>query len=355
MKKSLLVFTLLLSALSVVAQDAAVPNGVIVNLGTVTGSPSSLTFSISWDKADMPSVWSDSVWILVDHRATDNNTMGQVPLNMASISVSDASGPYTLGTYTNNSRGFYLVGNAKTATSGSFSATVKVAAANTFTKDISASGACVYALNYPPKASYSSDGKTITFIGTPETVKGTITNGDDTKDITMGFVTDPVTGLTSFTFPEGYYLKEFTDATGAPGFIDCKIPAAPAVASVPSSCGCNAFTLTASSSEENVTLEWYSVQAGGTPVSTDASYTTDLLKAPATFYAAARSTKGGCVSATRTSALAQVFLVSSAGNLPTSSTWQAGDPTVTKAGQIGSQENTSGAAVAPGVIGVANN
>ncbi|MFH6994065.1 gliding motility-associated C-terminal domain-containing protein [Flavobacterium sp. FlaQc-48] len=59
-------------------------------------------------------------------------------------------------------------------------------------------------------------------------------------------------------------------------------------------------TLNASTSEANVTLDWYDVPTGGIKLLGDSNtFTTPILTATKTYYVESRSTIGGCVSATR--------------------------------------------------------
>ena len=59
-------------------------------------------------------------------------------------------------------------------------------------------------------------------------------------------------------------------------------------------------TLNASTSEANVTLDWYDVPTGGTKLLGDSNtFTTPILTATKTYYVESRSTVGACVSATR--------------------------------------------------------
>ncbi|MBF4464030.1 gliding motility-associated C-terminal domain-containing protein [Flavobacterium sp. LC2016-12] len=59
-------------------------------------------------------------------------------------------------------------------------------------------------------------------------------------------------------------------------------------------------TLTASTTEANVVLDWYDVPTGGTKLLGDSNtFTTPILTATKTYYVESRNTAGGCVSATR--------------------------------------------------------
>ncbi|KAF2508771.1 hypothetical protein EYY60_16760, partial [Flavobacterium zhairuonense] len=60
-------------------------------------------------------------------------------------------------------------------------------------------------------------------------------------------------------------------------------------------------TLSATTSEAGVTLNWYDVPTGGTAIATNTStFTTPILTATKTYYVETQSATGGCVSASRT-------------------------------------------------------
>jgi len=80
------------------------------------------------------------------------------------------------------------------------------------------------------------------------------------------------------------------------------VPEAPTVTAQGGStvCSASAATLTASSTDPNVSFNWYTVATGGTPVFTGATYITPVITATTTYYAEAVSNTLGCASFTRT-------------------------------------------------------
>ena len=179
------------------AQNGVSISNLVVDAGTVT-------FNVSWDKNNVPAIWSDTVWVLVDYNTV--GTMTRLPLSPgATLTATSAPGVAKVMEVPGNNKGVWVVGNARSA--GNFSATVKLLTA---TADVGA--ACAYASNYPPVGEYTSV-TDITFRGTrPYDVVLKHTDGS-----TM--VTQVAGG--SFTIPAGYTVESFTDKTGAPGFIVC--------------------------------------------------------------------------------------------------------------------------------------
>jgi hypothetical protein len=104
-----------------------------------------------------------------------------------------------------NNKGVWVVGNARNALSGSFSATVQL-----LTATANIAGACAYASNYPPMANYNGD--VYVFTGTPMY--------DITLKHTDGSKTHTQSG-SPFFVPSNYTLFSFTDKTDAPGKINC--------------------------------------------------------------------------------------------------------------------------------------
>ncbi|MDR2449136.1 MAG: hypothetical protein LBD52_04175 [Prevotellaceae bacterium] len=185
------------------AQNGVMVSGLDVNAGTVT-------FKVSWarNSPGMPSVWSDSVWVFVDY----NNAAGamkRLPLMLnagATLTETSAPGVGKLVEVPGNNQGMWVIGNAKSASSGSFSATVKLFTAATVT------GACAYASNYPPTGEYIDSGSIIHFTGTPPydlVLKHT--NGTTKSWISAG---------NYFVQPD-YTLQSFIDKTGMPGTLKC--------------------------------------------------------------------------------------------------------------------------------------
>jgi uncharacterized protein (TIGR02145 family) len=178
-------------------------NGVtIANLAVRAGSPTTVTFDVSWNKTPMPTVWSDTVWVWVDYNK--NGVMERLPmLSGATLTTTSAPGVGKLIAVSGNNKGVWVVGNARGT--GSFSATVRL-----LTSIADVAGACAYASNYPPAAEYASNDK-IEFTGTsPYDIQLAKPDG--------GSVT--VKAGDTFLLPCNYTVTSFTDATGTPGVID---------------------------------------------------------------------------------------------------------------------------------------
>jgi uncharacterized protein (TIGR02145 family) len=183
-------------------------NGVTLgNLVVNTGSPTTVTFNVSWDKnaTSMPSVWSDTVWVFVDHN--EGGVMKRLELLSAgaTLTATSAPGEGRVEQLAGNHTGVRVIGNART--NSSFSATVRLLTATT-----NVAGACAYASNYPPVGEYVAGGSAMSFTGTPM----------------YKIVLRPASGNTFTANSDGLYtiqagdtIKSFTDKTGAPGIIKC--------------------------------------------------------------------------------------------------------------------------------------
>jgi hypothetical protein len=154
------------------------------------------------------------VWVFVDY----NNGAGKMErLLLSSAKLTASSWPAASVTFgkDGNNKGAWVVGNAKTTASGSFSATVQLLTA---TADLA--GVCVYASNYPPVGEYITPTQ-LAFTGTPNyNLVLTHANGSTYSGMSDG----------TFDVPPGDTLKTFTDKTGAPGTFYCIPPVAPTVA-----------------------------------------------------------------------------------------------------------------------------
>jgi hypothetical protein len=176
--------------------------GLAVNAGTVT-------FNVSWNKNNAPALWSDTAWVFVDYN--DAGVMKRLPLSTgATLTATSAPGVGKVVEISGNTDGVWVVGNARDASSGSFSATVKLHTATT-----TATGACVYASNYPPVGEYTS-ATHISFTGTAPYKMILKDNGNN---ITTVSITS-----SSYVVPPGYTVQGFSDKTGAPGILKC-VPA----------------------------------------------------------------------------------------------------------------------------------
>jgi hypothetical protein len=185
--------------------SATAQNGVTVsNLNVSAGT---VTFNVSWKKANMPPLWSDTVWVFVDYN--NAGKMERLLLSGATLTAPSWTAAKMIFGKDDNKQGAWVVGNARSATSGSFSTTVKL-----FTFTAAVGGACAYASNYPPVGKYTSVTE-VEFTGTPmynivlkHEGGGTMTRISDSP----------------FSVPASYTVQSFTDATGAPGNISYFTP-----------------------------------------------------------------------------------------------------------------------------------
>jgi uncharacterized protein (TIGR02145 family) len=192
MKKNLLLIMLCCPVM------LAAQNGVTVsNLAVSNGSPSTVTFDVSWKNTGMPVPWSDTVWVFVDYN--NNGVMERLSVTGATTSAG------TVTKISDNDKGVWIAGNART--NGSFSATVKL-----FTAIKDVGGACVYGSNYPPVGKYTAADK-IEFTGTPE-YKVVLEKSDKST------YTATVHKDESLSIPSGEVALSFIDKTGAPGMFE---------------------------------------------------------------------------------------------------------------------------------------
>jgi uncharacterized protein (TIGR02145 family) len=183
---------------ALMAQNGVTMSGLAVDAGTVT-------FNVSWDKnnANMPALWSDTVWVFVDYNKAGK--MERLPLaSGATLTATSAPGVGKVMEIPGNNNGVWVVGNARN--SGSFSATVQL-----LTGITNMGGACVYGSNYPPVGEYISAAE-ISFTGTPE--YNIVLKHSDGSTVTV-------------QSNKNYYLQpddallSFSDKTGAPGIFKC--------------------------------------------------------------------------------------------------------------------------------------
>jgi uncharacterized protein (TIGR02145 family) len=192
MKKILLLIMCIPAILS------AQTNGVTVgNLVVTTGSPTTVTFDVSWAPLTPPAVWSDTVWVFVDHN--DNGTMKRLELLSAGATLTATSAPDDgrVEQLAGNTKGVRVIGDARI--NSSFSATVQLLTATT-----NVAGACAYASNYPPVAEYAT-ASSVTFTGTPP--------------FDLKLSTGNVSVQAGYELVGSQTLVSFTDKTGAPGII----------------------------------------------------------------------------------------------------------------------------------------
>ena len=194
---------LFLYPMTLPAQNGVTVSGLVINAGTAT-------FNVSWDKNNVPPVWSDTVWVFVDYNK--NGVMTRLPLR-AGATLTTHTAPDDVGKVIEvpgNDQGVWVVGDARSA--GNFSATVKLLTA---AAPGTSPGACAYASNYPPVGRYTT-ATSVSFTGTPM-YKIVLKETGGT-----GILTEYSDG--SYTIRAGYAIQSFTDATGAPGTFYCTMP-----------------------------------------------------------------------------------------------------------------------------------
>jgi hypothetical protein len=200
MKKNLLLM-MLCCPMVLAAQNGVTVSNLAVSNGTVT-------FNVSWNKDAMPvALWSDTVWVFVDYNNAGKTE--RLPLLPGATLTATSPGGKVIEEPGNN-QGVWVAGNAQDV--GAFSATVKL-----LTVPAEVAGACAYASNYPPVGEYTS-ATDISFTGTPEyeIALEEITSGNTSTTYSNG----------AFTIPAGHIIQSFTDATGAPGQLNCISPSA---------------------------------------------------------------------------------------------------------------------------------
>jgi uncharacterized protein (TIGR02145 family) len=185
MKKNLLLMMMCVPALLAAQGNGVKVSNLSVDAGTVT-------FNVSWNKADMPDVWSDTVWVFVDYN--NNGVMERLLVTGATASAG------TVTKISSNDKGVWIAGDARK--NGSFSATVRL-----FTSVSNVAGACAYASNYPPVGEYTSIDK-VEFAGTPMYEIQFAKPGGGSVTVMSG---------DTLLLPCDYTLTSFTDATGALG------------------------------------------------------------------------------------------------------------------------------------------
>ena len=93
------------------------------------------------------------------------------------------------------------------------------------------------------------------------------------------------------------------------------LPAAPTAPVDGSRCGPGTVNLSATV-PAGQTIEWFSAATGGTALGTGATFTTPSIPTTTTYYAEAKVTAGGCVSASRTAVIANINTIPAAPTAP---------------------------------------
>jgi hypothetical protein len=217
---------------------------------TAAGSPSTVTFDVEWNKADLDlkTLWLDSMWVFVDYNK--NGKMTRLLITGGTLTEHSPAKAGTGEFIPENPMGAWVYGDART--NSPFSATVQL-----YTDETTIAGACAYASSYPPLGQYVSESEII-FSGTPMYEVTLIPDG--------GGAAETVSSGSTFLLPCSYTVSSFTDATGAPGIFNCIRPATYTLSALPGTevCDGTAVTLTLDGSESGWKYQLYN---GSTPVS----------------------------------------------------------------------------------------
>jgi uncharacterized protein (TIGR02145 family) len=265
-------------------------SNLVVNAGTVT-------FDVSWKNTGMPAVWSDSVWVWVDH--SDAGVMRRLPLAPgATLTATSAPGAGVVEQLPDNNKGVWVIGNARHT--GSFSATVQLLTASTGgSQSRPLHGACAYASNYRPTGKYTSI-TDISFTGMPP--YALVLKRADGATYTAASLDG------SYVVQEGDTVELFTDKTGAPGTFTC---VRPTITTQPAAntniCVRGAVQLSVGADNAH-RYRWKKNGADVTDGAggTTANYTTAVLTANATYTVVVSNGLSAC-SATSDNALATVY------------------------------------------------
>jgi hypothetical protein len=190
------------TALLLLMPTLLVAQGNGITITNLSVAPGTVTFKVEW-KNDHPAgfLWSDTAWVFVDYN--NAGTMTRLQLTGATLTAPSWAGASITRP---NNKGAWVAGNARDHSP--FTATVKL-----YTDVAFVSGACAYAINYPPLGKYTAGDK-IEFTGTPPY----------TVTFTLG---DPETVQANqakpYPIPAGKTIASFTDKSGAPGTFSCKL------------------------------------------------------------------------------------------------------------------------------------
>jgi hypothetical protein len=166
----------------------------------------------------------------------------------ATLTAHSAPGVGKLIEAPGNNKGVWVVGNARTGGGGggttTFSATIRL-----HTAAASLHGACVYAINYPPRGKYAAAGK-VKLSGTPPFY---LTFDDGSAATVLREA-----AKAPYPIPAGRTLTAFTDASLAPGDANCKTPAMQTLAvSALNYCEGSGVTLALKGTESGIIYQLY--------------------------------------------------------------------------------------------------
>ncbi len=269
-----------------------------VTVGKLTAyGDNTLSFDIAWGPAGgRVTPWSDSVWVLIDYKDPASGERRRLPIAGATVTAGQATWPGARARLVaGNTAGFFVDGQAR-AVDRAATLTVRV----TPQAGVTISKPCVYALDYPPLATYGVAGSfnTVALVGTAPFC-GIIVNSAG------GTMTFP-SSEASWTLPAGYRIQEYKDLTGNSGLVDCA-GALPTVtgSSGAARCGSGVVTLSATPSA-GATIDWYSAATDGTLLLSGNTAYSPSVASNTTYYAQARNTGTQCTSASRTAVVATV-------------------------------------------------
>ncbi|MDR3183886.1 MAG: immunoglobulin domain-containing protein [Prevotellaceae bacterium] len=263
MKTNAICLLLLLTATGLFAQNGITLSNYKVRAGQ-SGSPATLTIDIRWrPPADPKKVWNDTVWLFVDYNKS--GTMTRLPLAPGATLTNPSWSGAKVIEVAGNPNGVWVVGNARKSVNpqSAFSATVQMVTTCRDTRPCVLTGACVYAINYPPVGRYTA-ADSIKFTGTPPFTLQLNPSGSTTLSRAQAAGT--------YKIPDGKTMASFTDASLAPGAFGCKPPVIQTLkASATSYCAGSSVTLALAKTEPGAVYQLYK---GGAPVSASATITT---------------------------------------------------------------------------------
>jgi uncharacterized protein (TIGR02145 family) len=186
----------------------------------------------------------------------------------------------------------------RSATSGAATAMVRAVPGTPAVTRVSAATVCMSLTDVVFTASGSGAGVTYNWYGNVGTASGV---GNCSYTVSGAY-----SGTKSVTaFAEVAY-GDVTCRSGTSGAATATVIALPATPTVTSSSRCTPGTVTLLASSPDAVIDWYTSPSGGTSLTTGNTYTTPSLTASATYYAQARNTATGCVSAWQTAVTATV-------------------------------------------------